>query len=83
MHELGSPLIYKKEDFNDSIEIFFSSEEKHTFKVPPAMIYLREKEIMPTQRHHRTIFIWLANSPISDVIRILDDSILWCEQAWI
>ena len=47
------------------------------------MIYLREKEIMPTQRHHRTIFIWLANSPILDVIRILDDSILWCEQACI
>ena len=61
----------------------FSSEEKYTFQVPSAMIYLREKEIMPTQRHHRTIFIWLANSPISDVIRILDDSILWCEQAWI
>ena len=45
------------------------------------MIYLREREIMPSQRYHRTIFIWVANSPISDVIRILDDSILWCEQA--
>ena len=46
------------------------------------MIYLREREIMPTLRYHRTIFIWVANSPISDVIRILDDSILWCEQVW-
>ena len=47
------------------------------------MIYLREREIMPTVRHHRTIFIWVNSSPsISDVIRILDDSILWCEQAW-
>ena len=60
----------------------FSSSEKFTVIVPPSKIYLREREIMPTLKHHRTIFIWVANSSISDVIRILDESILWCEQAW-
>ena len=60
---------------------FFSSAEEYTVIVPPDNIYLREQEIMPTVKHHRTIFIWMANSSISDVIRVLDESILWCEQA--
>ena len=62
---------------------FCSSAEEFTVIVPPNKIYMREKEIMPTLKHHRTIFIWLANSSVSNAIKILDDSVMWCEQAWI
>ena len=62
---------------------FCRSAEQFTVIVPPDNIYVREKQIMPTLKHHRTIFIWLANSSVSSAIRILDDSVLWCEQAWI
>ena len=77
----GSPLL------NCEMSIYAqnlcSSDEEVAFIVPPDAIYLREREILPTSRYHRTIFIWVADSSISDVIRILDDSILWCEQVGI
>ena len=58
-------------------EIIFSSSEEVTSTAPP-----EKKEILQTWRHHRTIFIWVTGSSISDALRILDDSVLWCDQAW-
>ena len=57
------------------IESIFSLSEEATSEVQ-----LEKKEILPTSRHHRTIFIWITGASISDALRVLDDSVLWCDQ---
>ena len=59
------------------IEDIFSLSEEITSEAQ-----LEKKEILPTSRHHRTIFIWITGASISDALRILDDSVLWCDQVW-
>ena len=80
---MEAPYLIVKLAYLHLYQTLCSSVEEVAFIVPPDAIYLREREILPTSRYHRTIFVWVADSSISDVIRILDDSILWCEQVGI
>ena len=70
---------------HQSVQIFVQIVPLHTswsFSRPVTLVAQSDKkDILPTWRHHRTIFIWVAGSSISKALKILDDSVLWCEQA--
>lgn len=56
-----------------------NTTDPHWFSQPTDSIHVR-KQLLPSQNHHRSIFVWTESTPLEEAIEIFDDSVMWCAQ---
>ena len=65
------------------VMISHNSLNPHAPEVPyhrdDPVLHWREK-LLPTQRFHKSLFIWLDQAPLDLMFTILDTTIMWCDQ---
>ena len=43
------------------------------------VIHIR-KQLLPSHRYHKSVFVWTENTPVSVALDLFNDTVMWCEQ---